>query len=496
MPSRLACVACCVLASACGRIGYDTLDLSDAAPPDATDGSLAAPDLADAALPLDASAPPDLALDAVSPADLERAPDLVTRDLVTPDLALPDQAMPDLAVPDLSVPDLSVPDLSVPDLSVPDLSMPDLAQPDLVYETCVANKVAFSVTGYAIGDTTSSGPGVGDFDQDGYDDVVFGNGAANNLVVYLNQGQSNPGAFNAGVAYPMGGFTGAQNLGVGDFNGDGYPDIAAPDGQDLAIVLNRGTAGPGTFALLTTLPGSQPNSVAVADVNNDHIPDIVTANNNGTMTVYISDGAGGVTNPIFSYAAGTTPLSVAVGDINNDGLADIVIANQGSNNISVFIAVSAGTYGPRVDYAVGGPGQSVALGDLDEDGYLDIAGTNYNANQWYTMMNKGSGGAGQFLAPSFHSGNIPEGAKIADFNHDGHLDIAVDQCNQSAVQVFFNSATQPGVFTSSTGVNVQQYACTIAVGYFRGRTKLPGWATNSAGLTASTNIFIGLPTCH
>ena len=75
-------------------------------------------------------------------------------------------------------------------------------------------------------------------------------------------------------------------MAVGDFNGDGIPDLAVADyGQaKLTILLGNGD---GTFTLKSSpSTGTEPYSVAVGDFNGDGIPDLAVANY-GSSTVSI-----------------------------------------------------------------------------------------------------------------------------------------------------------------------------------------------------------------
>ena len=65
-------------------------------------------------------------------------------------------------------------------------------------------------------------------------------------------------------------------MAVGDFNGDGTPDVAvANEGSNTVSVLLGN--GDGTFQSgkdVPTGPGTYPRGVAIGDVNNDGFPDI------------------------------------------------------------------------------------------------------------------------------------------------------------------------------------------------------------------------------
>ena len=84
--------------------------------------------------------------------------------------------------------------------------------------------------------------------------------------------------------------------------------------------------------------GSTPESVAVGDFNGDGKPDLATANSFdlGNASVLLGNGDGSF-QAAQDFGAGLRPLSVAVGDFNGDGRPDLAVANWVSNNVSILI---------------------------------------------------------------------------------------------------------------------------------------------------------------
>ena len=120
-------------------------------------------------------------------------------------------------------------------------------------------------------------------------------------------------------------------------------------------------------------------SVAVGDFNGDGKPDLAVANNysntygTGTASVLLGNGDGTFQTPQ-NFAAGTSPESVGVGDFNGDGKPDLAVADLTNINPTVSVllnqlvtttAVSgptSSTYGQSVTYTA-----SVTNGSWPDD---------------------------------------------------------------------------------------------------------------------------------
>jgi hypothetical protein len=78
--------------------------------------------------------------------------------------------------------------------------------------------------------------------------------------------------------------------------------------------------------------GFNPYTVAVGDFNGDGIPDVAVANpGGGTVTILLGKGDGTFTVGA-SVPAGPSPMSVSVGDFNGDGKEDLVVADYPAAN--------------------------------------------------------------------------------------------------------------------------------------------------------------------
>ena len=135
----------------------------------------------------------------------------------------------------------------------------------------------------------------------------------NNVTVIL------PGGFAKNYAVGVG----PVALAAGDFNGDGYTDLAIANSGDSTVSFLFGVDG-GAFNAAGTIPlSTAPASLAVADFNGDGRADIAVALPGANAAAILIGQGDGTFLPEARFAAGTQPSSLVVADFNNDGLADI-----------------------------------------------------------------------------------------------------------------------------------------------------------------------------
>jgi len=196
---------------------------------------------------------------------------------------------------------------------------------------------------------------VGDFNGDGKLDIVVtvvadfinGSGHSDGLAVLLNDGK---GGFKSDPNKSFATQKAPHSVVVADFNGDGKLDLAtANEGSDnITVLLGDGTgrflAGP----ISSFKTGSGPYSIAVGDFNGDGKPDLaITNRESNNVTVLLGDGKGGFMTAGKPFPVGTEPFSIAVGDFNGDGKADLAVVNSKSNNVTVLLNTSSSSATPN-----------------------------------------------------------------------------------------------------------------------------------------------------
>jgi hypothetical protein len=189
--------------------------------------------------------------------------------------------------------------------------------------------------------------------------------------------------------------------------------------------------GDGTFqAPRNFSAGVSPQSVAVGDFNGDGRPDIaVSGIEQFGVSIFTNAGGGNFTSSTLSLGLGTSSFSaLAVGDFNGDGIADlavntIALGAPGVTGVKLFYGQSGGTLqaGPTYVQNLGNP----VAADLTGDGHLDLVGTTALSGSPNLIESWLNNGNGTFPAPSLISsaGVTFSTQATADFNGDGIPDI-------------------------------------------------------------------------
>ncbi len=331
------------------------------------------------------------------------------------------------------------------------------------------------------------GVAVGDYDNDGYPDMlVTGYG---HTILYHNNGN---GTFTdvtakAGVAdegnwstsagwfdYDKDGYldllicnyiqwTPKTNLWCGDHK-PGYRAYCHPDnyrGERIKLYHNNRD---GTFTDVSDVSGvGKPEAkgmgVVLADLNNDGWPDIMIANDTWPNFLFLNnhDGtfrdvsfiSGVVASDDGKYEAG---MGVDAADVDGDGWLDIYVTHLASELNRLYHnnhdeSFDDATFSSGLgNKAINLSGVSAKMFDYDNDGWIDIFQTNGAMLDNITMYHSEisfpepklmfrNQGRGKFekvsdqMGADFMKPTVGRGMAVADFDNDGDLDVAISNSN-------------------------------------------------------------------
>jgi enediyne biosynthesis protein E4 len=324
------------------------------------------------------------------------------------------------------------------------------------------------------------GVAVGDYDNDGFQDLYVTNFGSN--VLYHNNGD---GTFTdvtrpAGVDDPRWS-TSAAWL---DYDRDGFLDLVVANYVDFTVAGNKQCFAPtgepdyctpiayhavpcrlfrnrrdGTFEDVTESSGIGSSygpglGVLVADFDNDGWPDIYVANDTAANCLWLNQHNGTFKESALECGvaldANGVPkagMGVTAEDVEDRGVLDLLVTNLTREGVTFFRNDGRGQFDDAtapfglLESTIAFTGFGAQFFDYDNDGRLDL----FIANGAVTRMGSGRGSLYPFAqenllfhqekgrfrevsraaGPAFSEAGISRGAAFGDIDNDGAMDILV-----------------------------------------------------------------------
>jgi tetratricopeptide (TPR) repeat protein len=353
------------------------------------------------------------------------------------------------------------------------------------------------VTGRAgvAGEGYGMGCAVGDFDDDGHDDLFVT--GLDRTILYRNRGD---GTFEdvtraAGVSSSR--WTTAAGFGDLDRDGDldlvaiayveadpgDIPDCRDESGRPIHCPPDRFPAqfdhlfrnnGDGTFTDVSRaagieVPEGRGLGLAIADLDGDGLLDLFVAND-GTAN-FLFRNLGGLRFEEIAQGAGvshdgsgqaTASMGVVADDLNGDGLIDLFHTNFINQSSTLRWNLGGGLFADRTLWAnLSAPSRSrtgfgAAALDADNDGQLDlfVANGHVDDQPWFNtpmaqtaqlFLARGGGRfaiAGDDVSPYFSRPLVGRGVAAGDLDNDGRVDLVV--VHRDAPAVVLRNRTRGG----------------------------------------------------
>jgi hypothetical protein len=340
--------------------------------------------------------------------------------------------------------------------------------------TDVTTKAGLAISIYGMG------AAVGDYDNDGFDDVFITSLGQSRLFHNNGNGTFTDVTKSAGIAGPNEFSTSAAWL---DYDRDGKLDLVVanyvqwspqsdiyctmdgthksyctPESYKGASVRLWHNLGNGKFEDATAKAGlfdtsSKSLGVAVLDVNGDGWPDIVVANDTQPNKLYVNNGKGGFTEQAVSAGIAFSEDGVAragmgidAADYDHTGRPSIIIGNFSNQMMALYHNEGNGLFVDEAPRSEVGRKSLLSLGfatfffDYDLDGWLDIFVANGHieneieriqkrvkyAESPHLFRNQGAGNfveVTQSVGPELGVPRVGRSAAYADIDNDGDLDI-------------------------------------------------------------------------
>jgi hypothetical protein len=373
------------------------------------------------------------------------------------------------------------------------------------------------------------GVAVGDYDNDGYDDLfvtAYGqshlfhnNGNGTFTDVTQKAGLLGPKEFSTSAAWVDYDKDGHLDLVVGNYvqwtqetdlyctldgKSKSYCTPESYKGMPVRLWHNRGD---GTFEDVTQKAGlAEPTSktlgVAVLDYDNDGWPDLLFSNDTQPNKLYRNNGNGTFTEK--AVVAGVAfsedgvaraGMGVDAGDYDHSGHPSLLITNFANQMLSLYHNEGNGLFVDEAPRSEIGRASLLTLGfgcfffDYDLDGWPDVLVANghidadiqrVQANVKYAMpphlfRNIGNGKFAEVtktLGAGFAAPRVGRGIAYADINNDGRLDVLIST-NSGPVYLFRNEAQGTSAANRSL------------------RMKLTGTKSNRDGIGATVKLTSG-----
>jgi hypothetical protein len=253
---------------------------------------------------------------------------------------------------------------------------------------------------------------------------------------------------------------------MGDFNGDGKPDVAkivsnvisSVTTYQVAVLLGNGN---GTFqtAVVTDTDGNTDDPIIAGDLKGSGTDDIIQVHpgtgSGSSIDVMLSNGSGGFAAPVKYSVSSTTLEGGVLTDINGDGKLDLLVFdNSTPANVIALLGNGDGTFQTAsiLGKLTGAAPANMIFADFNGDGNIDFAGYTTSGQVQVTLAS-GAGAYANAPATLTTSSGLYSGCNTVagDLTGDSKPEIITFNCTVNTVTVYVNNGS--GSFAAGVDYN-------------------------------------------
>lgn len=220
------------------------------------------------------------------------------------------------------------------------------------------------------------------------------------------------------------------------------------------------------FNSTSLTPSTSPSGVTSGDFNRDGAPDMAVVSGqtdtDSFATVYLATSPGNLPYLGVDYPVHSSPQYIRTADINNDGNLDLLISFANKPVVSILYGHSNGSFtaGPDITFAGNLGVQGFDIADFNHDGKVDIVGIEHTSDDiWYVRAMLGSGTGTFTTSYRIQMVDVAHSISARDLGGNGVVDLILIRTNEVLIFEGDGTGRFPGFLHIHTPVHCTGSTC-------------------------------------